>query len=53
MANEILNSLLKQYEQKKLQAELDLEKRKESLYKQIPRLNQIEEEINNYALYIL
>lgn len=50
MANEILNSLLKQYEQKKLQAELDLEKRKESLYKQIPRLNQIEEEINNYAL---
>ena len=32
MSNEILNSLLKDYEQKKLQAELDSEKRKEELY---------------------
>ena len=29
MADEILNSLLKEYSQKKLQAELDLEKRKD------------------------
>ena len=29
MSNEVLNSLLKEYEQKKLQAELDLDKRKE------------------------
>ena len=32
MSNEILNSLLREYEQKKLKAELDLEKRKEQLY---------------------
>ena len=38
MSNEILNSLLKDYEQKKLQAELDSEKRKEELYQKIPRL---------------
>ena len=38
MANEILNSLLKEYEQKKLKAELDLEKRKDDLYNRIPRL---------------
>ena len=28
MSNEVLNSILKEYEQKKLNAELDLEKRK-------------------------
>ena len=33
MSNEVLNSLLKEYEQKKVKAELDLEKRKEDLYK--------------------
>ena len=32
MSNDILNSLLKEYEQKKLKAELDLQKRKENLY---------------------
>ena len=47
MANEILKSLLKEYEQKRIRAELDLEKRKEELYKQIPRLGEIE---NNYAI---
>ena len=31
MANETLNSLLKEYEQKKLNAELDLDRRKENL----------------------
>ena len=45
MANELLNSLLKEYEHKKMQAELDLEKRKELLYKKIPRLSEIESEI--------
>ena len=29
MANEVLNSLLREYEQKKLNAELDLEARKQ------------------------
>ena len=50
MANEILNSLLKEYEQKKLKAELDLEKRKYDLYNRIPRLKQIENELNTFAI---
>ena len=50
MANEILYSLLKEYEQKKLKKELDLEKRKEALYKEIPRLQKIQEDINNLAI---
>lgn len=50
MSNEILNSLLKEYEQKKLKAELDLEKRKEELYQKIPRLQQIEDELNSFAI---
>ena len=50
MADEILNSLLKEYSQKKLQAELDLEKRKEELYNSVPRLRQIENDLNNFAI---
>ena len=50
MANEVLNSLLKEYEQKKINAELDLEKRKENLYKLIPRLQEIDDELSNYAI---
>ena len=50
MANEILNSLLREYEQKKINAELDLEKRKENLYDLIPRLRQIEDELNKMAI---
>ena len=50
MSNEILNSLLKEYEQKKLNAELDLEKRKEELYNKIPKLMEIENELNYYAI---
>ena len=50
MANEVLNSLLKEYEQKKLKAELDLEQRKETLYNNVPRLKQIEEHLNQYAI---
>lgn len=50
MADEILNFLLKEYSQKKLQAELDLEKRKEELYNSIPRLRQIEDDLNNFAI---
>ena len=46
----ILNSLLKEYEQKKIFAELDLEKRKQNLYKLIPRLEEIDTEINNFAI---
>lgn len=50
MANEILNSLLKEYEQKKINAELDLDRRKQNLYKLIPRLEEIDTELNNFAI---
>ena len=50
MANEVLNSLLKDYEKKKLQAEIDCEKRKEQLYKNVPKLSEIEDELNNFAI---
>ncbi|MCI8444587.1 MAG: hypothetical protein HFJ37_05500 [Clostridia bacterium] len=50
MSNEILNSLLKEYQQKKLNAELDLERRKENLYQAVPRLRQIEEDLNYAAI---
>ena len=50
MSNEVLNSILKEYEQKKLNAELYLEKRKKSLYEQVPRLEKIEDDLNNYAI---
>lgn len=50
MSNGVLNSILKEYEQKKLNAELDLEKRKKILYEQVPRLEKIEDDLNNYAI---
>ena len=50
MSNEILNTLLKEYEQKKIKAELDLETRKNNLYKQIPRLEEIDKELNSIAI---
>ena len=50
MSNEVLNSLLKEYEQKKLKAELDLEKRKDNLYNNVPRLKQIEDDLNHFAI---
>lgn len=50
MPKEILEDLLKEYEQKKIRAELDLEKRKEILYTKIPSLKNIEDELNNLAI---
>lgn len=50
MSNEILSTLLLEYEQKKRRAELDLEQRKEELYTKIPRLQEIENELNSYAI---
>ena len=50
MANEALNSLLKEYEQKKLNAELDLDRRKENLYKLIPRLEEIDSELSTLGI---
>ena len=50
MDNDILNSLLREYDQKRIKAELDLEKRKESLYKSIPELQEIENEIKSCSI---
>lgn len=50
MDNNVLNSLLREYEQKKIRAELDLEKRKKSLYISIPELEKIEDEINSFSI---
>lgn len=50
LANEILNSLLKEYEQKKLKAEIDADTRKRELYKKIPKLQEIDEKINSLAI---
>lgn len=50
MFNEFLSTQLLEYDQKKRRAELDAENRKESLYKKIPRLQEIENELNSYAI---
>lgn len=50
MNNDVLNSLLREYDQKRIRAELDLEKRKISLYKLIPELKEIENEINSFSI---
>ena len=50
MVNDVLSALLLEYEQKKRMAELDLEKRKQELYNKIPRLQEIENELNNSAI---
>ena len=51
MSNEILDSLLKEYDRKKMKAENDLLLRKENLYNSIPRLQEIEDELNKLAIY--
>lgn len=50
MSNEILSSLLKEYEQKRLREELEAERRKEEIFNKIPRLAKIEQELSNYAI---
>ena len=50
MEEKILNSLLKEYDYKKLKAEIELDNRKENLYNKLPRLKQIEDELNTFAL---
>lgn len=46
MDNSTLKSLLQEYEQKRLNANLNLEKRKKELYEKYPRLAEIENKIN-------
>ena len=50
MSNEILNNLLKEYEQKKTNAEIEMLNRKDRLYDSIPRLREIEDEINKTGI---
>mgnify|MGYP002537227868 FL=1 len=50
MSNEILSDLLLEYDQKKRKAELDLEKRKQELYEKVPRLQEIEDSLNTFAI---
>ncbi len=50
MSNEILNSLLKEYSKKKLKAQIDLDNRKKDLYEKIPRLMEIEDELNSIGI---
>lgn len=50
MSNELLSSLLLEYDYKKRKAELDLDERKKLLYKNIPRLQEIDSEINSLAI---
>ena len=52
MSSEILSKLLLEYDQKKRKAELDSEKRKEQLYIKYPRLQEIETELNNFAINV-
>lgn len=50
MSNSSLKLLLKEYEQKRLSAFLDSEKRKEDLYASSPRLQEIDTELSRFAL---
>lgn len=48
---DIVSKFLKEYEQKRINSELDLEKRKQKLYSLIPRLSEIEKELNSFAIF--
>lgn len=50
MSNEVLNSLLKEYEKKKLHAELKADKRKTDLYRAVPQLEEIENSLSRLAI---
>ena len=50
MATSDLDILLVEYEQKKRNAEYDLQKRKEKIYKKIPRLEEIDDKINKISI---
>jgi len=50
MDNSYLKNILKEYEQKRLNADRDLALRKQTLYSKNPRLKQIDDELDNYAI---
>ena len=50
MAIKNLETLLSEYEQKRRKAEMDLEKRKQELYEKFPRLEELDNIINQTAI---
>ncbi len=50
MNNAILSSLLKKYEQKRISAEKDLDERKNKLYLENPRLQEIDDELSKIGI---
>lgn len=50
MTNDLLNTLLQEYETKKRKAFNDLEARKQALYLSCPRLQEIEDELNHSSI---
>jgi len=50
--NSVLKKLLMEYEKNRINAEHDLEIRKQELYKKNPRLLELENELNNYSINI-
>ena len=50
MNNAILSSLLKKYEQKRISAEKDLDERKNKLYLEKPRLQEIDDELSKIGI---
>ena len=52
MSSEILSKLLLEYDQKKRKAELESENRKKMLYEKFPRLQEIETELNSFAINV-
>lgn len=51
MSHSTLKELLKEYEQKRAHALLDLDHRREELYHSSPRLQEIDEELNQFAFH--
>ena len=50
MSTNILKDLLKEYEQKRLTSQRNLEKKKETLFSSHPELKEIEEKLNKFAI---
>ena len=50
MANKNLEILLDEYEEKRRKSDFDFESRKEKIYREFPRLKEIEDELNKIAI---
>ena len=50
MNNAIITNILKEYEKKRLSAEKDLEERKNKLYSENPRLQEIDNELSKLGI---